>query len=271
MNLFNSYYDKDTKELVGTHESGFYSCINCVRISLYKLVSQNILPEKVSLRHTLNWYKSSANFDLYPILYKTDFDKKGSLNTNFNFDIFCPTALQHNELELDKLSLIEDVYFLPSDVVCETTNTLINKYNIYPDKTLAVLHRGNDKWKETLLSPVEFWIQVIESAYQEGQRILIQTDDEVARQKFLQYFGDRCFFFEEMLVDNTPDTNVRPKTNKENWAIEFESVMRIISKCKTIINHTGNCALIPIVYRGNTKGEIQIFNNKAYVYSNSHI
>jgi len=268
MNLFNTHYDETTKELVGTHESGFYSCINCVRISLYKLVSQNILPEKVSFRNTLNWYKSLPDFDLYPILYKTDFTKKNNLNTNFNFDIFCPTALPHNKLELDKLSLIEDVYFLPSDIVEETTTNLISKYNIHPDKTLVVLHRGNDKWKEAQLSPVEFWIQVIEAAYEEGQRILIQTDEEAARQKFVQYFGDRCFFLEEMLFVNTPNTNVRPEINKESWAVQFESVMRIISKCKTIVNHTGNCALVPIVYRGSLKGEIQIFNNVVYDYDN---
>jgi hypothetical protein len=46
MDLFNASYNPDTKTLTGTHESGFYSCINCLRISLYKLISQGIVPKK---------------------------------------------------------------------------------------------------------------------------------------------------------------------------------------------------------------------------------
>ena len=267
MNLFNSYYDENSKTLMGTHESGFYSCINCLRLSLYKLASQGILPQTISFANTLNWYKSHSGQDLYPLLYKTDFGNISNINTNFDFEIFCPTALQHDKLNLENLHPIENVYFLPSDAVLHTINEFQQKYNIDPNNTLAVLHRGNDKWKETTLSPVESWIQIIEAVYKEGQKILIQTDEETARKQFVQHFGDRCFFLEEMIFGNTHDTNIRPVTNKESWAIQFESVMRIISKCETIVNHTGNCALVPIVYRGSLKGEIQIFNNTAYKYS----
>lgn len=269
MELSFSNYNPNTKEIVGIHESGFYSCINCVRISLYKLISNNIIPEKISFRETLNSYKSIPNFDLYPLLYKTDYSKISNIDTNFEIDIFCPTLLQHNRLNLEKLIPIEKVYFTPSDEVVSTINYFKEKYNIVPENTLAVLHRGNDKWRETILSSVDFWIKIIESKYKPGQKILIQTDQESARQQFIDHFRDRCFFIEEMIFEDHINANVRPTNNKETWAIQFESIMRIISECSQIINHTGNCALIPILYRGTLDGEVQIFNNVAYDYSKS--
>jgi hypothetical protein len=266
MDLFNARYYSDTKTLVGTHESGFYSCINCLRISLYKLVSQGIVPEKISLEDTLNWYKSHGKQDLYPLLYKTDLSKVSELNTNFNFDIFCPTALRHDGLDLKNFTPIENVYFQPSTNVEITTSLLETKYSIDPSKTIAILHRGNDKWKETKLSPIEDWIRVVESKYTEGDRILIQTDEESAKNKFIEHFRDRCFVLEEMIFGNSFNTNIRPTNDKEKWAVYFESVMRIIAKCKYIINHSGNCAMIPIVYRGNLKGDIQFFNQEVFQY-----
>jgi len=266
MDLFNSRYDADTKTLVGTHMSGFYSCINCLRISLYKLISKGIVPEKISLAETLDWYKSQYGQDLYPILYKTDLSKVPELNTNFDFEIFCPTALRHDKLDLKNFTPIENVYFQPSLSVELTTKLLETKYSIDHSNTIVILHRGNDKWKETKLSPVEDWIRVVESKYKEGDRILVQTDEERAKTLFVNHFGDRCFVLEEMIFGNSHDTNIRPANNREQWAIFFESVMRIIAKCKYIINHSGNCAMIPVIYRGNLKGNIQFFNEEVFQY-----
>lgn len=266
MNLFNATYDSQTKILYGTHISGFYSCINCTRISLYTLVSQGILPDQISLVHTLHWYKDNPFTDYYPLLYSTNLDNKKNIITNFDFESFCPTQKPHNELQLNHFFQIENTYFLPSNSVIRNIDKFIKKYNIQTENTLAVLHRGNDKWKETQLSPVEEWISVIESKYEDGMKILIQTDEEYFKQQFIQYFGDRCFTFDEMIFNNTRENNIRPVTNKQQWALNFETVMRIISKCKYIINHTGNCALVPIVYRGNTQGEVQIFNREIKYY-----
>jgi hypothetical protein len=266
MNLFNAIYDNDTKILVGTHESGFYSCINCLRISLYELISKGIVPDKISLENTLNWYKTYNKQDFYPMLYQTDLSKISELNTKFDFEIFCPTALRHDMLDLKNFSLIENVYFQPSETVNVMVKLLETKYSIDYNNTIAVLHRGNDKWKETKLSPVENWIKIIESKYKEGDVIFIQTDEENAKNKFIKHFGNRCFIMEEMIFGNSNETNIRPFNNKEQWAVCFESVMRIISKCKYIINHSGNCAMVPVIYRGNLKGNIQFFNEEVFQY-----
>jgi hypothetical protein len=262
MKLHYAIYNPEKKTLTGIHQSGIYSSINCVRISLYTLISNCIFPEKISFEHTLHWYKDYLNEDYYNFLYKTDLQNIDKINKNFNSKTFCATEVKHKDLDFKNYVPIENVYFLPSQQVLENIDLLVNKYNINYSNTLAVLHRGNDKWKESKLLSVETWIQVIEENYKEGQRILIQTDEDTVKQKLLNYFKDRCFFFEEMIFENSPDTNIKPNVNKKEWSLNFESIMRIISKCNRIINHAGNCAMIPILYRGNTEGTVQIYNDE---------
>jgi len=267
MKLHYATYEPETKTLTGIHQSGFYSCINCVRISLYKLISVGIIPEKISFENTLHWYKDCPSEDSYPFLYKTNFQHIDKINKSFDNNMFCATEVKHKDLDFKNYIPIENVYFLPSQQVIEKVDSLVKKYNINYNNTLAVLHRGNDKWREAKLSSVETWIKVIEENYKENQRILVQTDELKFKQQLLNYFKDRCFFFEEMLFSDNAYDNVKPSFNKKNWSLDFESVIRIISKCNTIINHAGNVAMIPILYRGGTDGTVQIYNEEI-IYHN---
>jgi len=267
MKLHYSTYCSDTKVITGIHDSGFFSCINCVRVSLYKLISRGIIPERVSFANTLYSYKSNPDQDLYPLLYKTDFSQLNFLNTKFDYELFCTSAYNHKDIDFKNFNPIEKVYFNPSNLVEEKTNQLIQKYNIDFNNTIAVFHRGNDKWRETSILNTNTWIDIIKQIHKPGEKILIQTDERKTRDAFISYFKDDCFFFEEMLFEDTPYTNVKPIQQKEKWAIEFDSVVRLLSKCKKLLNHTGNCAFVPTIYRGNLKGEMQVINNSIHVYS----
>jgi len=261
--LFHSIYSAENKTLYGIHNAGFYSCINCTRISLYKLISQGVWPDSVSLVHTLPLYKEFLTQDFYPILYQKNFKKIDKIKSKKHFDIFCPTITKHEDIDLEFCKSIEDVYFYPSDIVISRVGEFLKKYNIDLNNTLAVLHRGNDKWKEAKIQSPEKWIDIIDSKYN-GQKILIQTDEENFKNILINHYKDKCFTIDEMLFGNNMVSNIRPENNKTQWAIDFESVIRIISKCKIIINHTGNCAFVPVAYRGTTSGEVQLFNDEVY-------
>lgn len=266
MNLFHSYYDTEKKILYGTHNSGFYSCINCLRISLYKLISIGVFPDKLTLVDSLYEYKDFANTDIYEELYVKDERYIPDIRPVSSFEMFCPTLNKHGDLNLEFIAPIERAYFSPSDKVVRSYNRFITKYGIVPEKTLAILHRGNDKWKETKLVSAAKWIEVVESKLSEGFKILVQTDEDSFKNKMLSYFGDKCFCIEEMIFGNDYNHNIKPVYNKLQWCVNFDAVMRVISKCKIIINHTGNCALVPILYRGNLIGETQLFNNLVISY-----
>ena len=51
-------------------------------------------------------------------------------------------------------------------------------------------------------------------------------------------------------------------TNKLLHAQQFLAVMQLISKCKYLINHSGNVARWLILYRGNTNNTIQYYENR---------
>ena len=263
MELFNAKFDSNSKTLYGTHFAGFYSCINCTRISLYKLISQGIIPENISLVNTLLAYKDHLNQDLYPVLYRKNLKKFDKIKNKKNFEIFCPTITKHSEMDFEFFKSVEDVFFYPSDNVLIRVGEFLKKYDIVLNNTLAVLHRGNDKWKEAKILSPDKWIEVIDSKLG-NQRILLQTDEKYFRDTLKEYYKDRCFVIDEMIFGNDKENNIRPYFNKTQWAIDFESVIRIISKCNTIINHTGNCAFVPIAYRGTTRGEVQLFNEEIY-------
>lgn len=261
MKLYHSYYDESSKILYGTHESGFYSCINEVRNSLYKLVTNKIYPERISFEHTLKRYR--GNEDLYPILYKTNLEQIETLKEHdFSFEYFCPTELSLKDLDYDKVKLVENVYFSPSEIIKNRVLKLEQKYNIDYKHTMAILHRGNDKYREAVLLPFEEWISHIEKTNYDNLKILIQTDEENFKTGFLKTHGFNGFIFEEMLFNNS---YVLPHENKVGWCINFEAIMRIISKCKRISTHSGNGGIIPIIYRGNLKEVSQCYKSGRFI------
>ena len=261
--LLNSYYNPCDNTLHGTHIAGFYSCINQLRISLYVLASEGILPTALTLQETLHWYKEEYSaVDYYPILYKIDQVNEKSIGEKFNFNVFCPNSINYNAYEFEKLLPIETRYFSPSIDVTNNVARLISKYNISPNNTLAVFHRGTDKGSEVTLKSFEYWLSMVESKLDTDNKILIQTDDVEFKEGFVKHFGDRCFTFDEMVFDNK---HVKPTDAHKTWVINYESIVRIIALCKKIIVHTGNGGLIPIIYRKHAQNVTQLCSNGVFV------
>lgn len=266
MELWHSSYNSDTGTLFGTHNAGFYSCINCVRMSLYKLLSNNIFPKDISLVNTLHQYKDFAHVDLFKLLYTINLDLLSQINMQHEFEMFCPTNTKHSAINFKFTHPIDSAYFSPSLEVNAKEFELMSTYDITPCNTMAVLHRGTDKWKEATMKSLTDWIDVIDGKNDESLKILIQTDDKNFLHGFTEYFGDRCFYIKENVFGSDRHSNVIPLHKRSDWAITFEAIMRIISKCKKIINHTGNCALVPVLYRGCLQGETQLFNDEIIDY-----
>ena len=267
MRLPHCHYDEANQILYGDHDSGFYSCINEVRNSLCLLLNQKKYPKNISFINTLYWYRQTE--DLYPILYKLNEENIKKLKTKeFNFEYWCPTAIPFTFLKMDDVKSVEKAYFLSSDIVEQRVKELETKYNIDYDNTIAVLHRGTDKKKEAELQSVEWWIEHTDKIIDKPCRILFQTDEYDFVDKFTQKYQPNIFIFEEMLFSNG---YVVPSNNKIEWCINFESIMRIISKCYKIFTHAGNGGIIPVLYRGSLKNVYHLRSNKEYRNYNEEI
>lgn len=260
--LRNAFYNQNNKTIYGTHKTGgFYSCINEVRFAIYDLVRTKIYPEKVSFNDTLkHLHNYSDGKDLYPFLYKVNLSRleelkqenfeSGILRTNEGYWSNCA---DFNKLNFKQIKMIEDIYFNASDLVLDRIKFLENKYKIDYSSTMAIFNRGTDKHVEVTLASPNDWVDHINKININKYRLLIQTDELNNKNIFMSNF-DNSFFFEEMIFNNT---YVKPEENKIEWCINFESIVRIISKCKCIITHAGNCGLVPILYRGNLSGVSQ--------------
>jgi hypothetical protein len=265
--LPHCHYDEHNKILYGDHESGFYSCINEVRNSLCRLLNYKIYPEKISFINTLYWYRYTE--DLYPYLYKSNQENIEKLKEkDFDFEYWCPTAIPFTFLKMEDVKMVEDAYFQPSDFVQQRVTQLEQKYNINYENTVAVFHRGTDKGREAELQPVDWWIEYTDKILDKDSRILFQTDELDFKNKFLEKYNPNIFTFEEMIFS---ENYVLPQSNRVQWSVDFESIMRIISKCYKIFTHAGNGGIIPVLYRGSLKNVYHLRSNKEYLNYNEEI
>lgn len=263
MNLHHSQYDLNTKTLYGHHQSGFYSCINQVRNSIYTLLNENIVPENISFQFTLNWYRNDE--DLYPILYKLNKEKIKKLNSyNFNFLTWDPTYVKFNDLDFKQMKYVEEAYFSPSNLVLENIKRLEENYNINYSNILAISHRGTDKYKEAKLQTMDWWLEKCDTIVSSTDKIMFQSDEPLFKSKFLEKYKQNFFTLEEIICTT-------PSNNKIQWCINYESIKHIISKCYKIFTHAGNGGIIPILYRGNIKNVYQCNHEGKFINYNEKI
>jgi hypothetical protein len=267
--LRNAYYNKEDKTVYGTHKTGgFYSCINEVRFAIYELARMKIYPENVSFNDTLkHLHNYSDDKDLYPFIYKVNLETLDQLKSEDfesgvlrNQDGYWSNHAEFQKLNFKQIKMVEDIYFSPSDLVLERIKFLEQKYNIDYNNTMAIFNRGTDKHVEVNLAHPNDWVDHINER-NNGYRLLIQTDELKNRDIFMSKF-DNSFFFEEMIFNNT---YVKPTENKIEWSINFESIVRIIASCKYLITHSGNCGLIPVLYRANLKELSQCKDNGQFI------
>ena len=249
-------YDSIKNILYGNQDNaGYYSCINQTKLGLYSLISKSIIPEKISFENTLKPYKENPNNDIFDLIYKIDHSNIKNLNTNFHYENFDVNYIDYDNIDFENFKKINDVFFNPSDLVLERISFLENKYNIDYENTLCVFHRGNDKHWEVKPIPLDVWVKVAKD-FGENYRILVQTDSLDAKDFFVKNLSN-TFIFEEMLFENVGG-NVKPSIDKTNWIINFESVVRIVSKCKMLLTHHGNCGFAAVMFRGNTENVVQM-------------
>ena len=99
-----------------------------------------------------------------------------------------------------------------------------------------------------------------------GKKIIIQTDD----QHFLIYCQDRIdknkliVFNEIPRIKPNPNSVVRNHIKLEDrqmFGAYYLAIIKIISKCNTIITHSGNGGMWSVLFRGNINSVHQYLNS----------
>lgn len=240
---------------------GFYSNQFQVFCSLLILMRHGIVPDQISYAMGYKHFKRDPDLDIYP-----DFHK---INVNQSLDLFKDVEIpdsnkyQPNLYDFETYNKIVNRFFNPSDVVSERIKFLEEKYQIDTTKTISVSYRGTDKGTELTLASPEEYLSVVKDILSQNPdfKVLLQTDQTQVIQYFHSHFDDKLVFFEE--TPSTTSNLVIWKIIEDNggdsvdWQQWCDAAFRIVSKCRYVVNHTGNVAMFTNLYRGNLENVYQ--------------
>lgn len=260
------------KNLVVTHNGGFFSCAGVRLVDIYKFYMENhFLPTVDSSKQWYD-YKDDINVDITYEFFKpekiesVDFKPfqfiKGTNEITQFFD--------YKFLDYENISFFIEKYFSPSDEVLEIKNNIIKKYDLNLDKTITVFYRGNDKNFETNVpSYEEMLLKVIEIKKKfPDYKLLIQTDEYEFSEFMKKNFDDFVVFEESMMMSRNTTYGqgsiqyILKSGEKVNYGKTFLAIMLIMSESKKIILPSGNIGMWICLFRKNSKNVYQHLNIK---------
>lgn len=245
--------------------SGFFS--NCSKSlwCLIELANIGIFPRAISFSGGYQNFKDiDMSADIYPNLFATD---------NFLADYIRTTLACHHRLRCpdhhgvyaiypyQQLNLFIQAYFRPSERIKSLIAEITEKYGFDYSNTVAICYRGTDKGTEVRLADPEKYVIEALRLKTEGMKVLVQTDQEQVKRHLLESI-DGAFSLEEM--PTTTGNTVLHSLDQDSLGmgkLAFgERVLvtaYIISKCRYIVNHSGNMASWICLLRGSANGVSQ--------------
>ncbi|HEY9613465.1 FkbM family methyltransferase [Allocoleopsis sp.] len=262
-----NYYSEKNKTLYSSRNNpsnGFFSILSVCFWGMIDLYNLNILPERINFSDEFLSYRSQEQIrnraDFYPYYFKTNLDIK--IESNCLISKHDHHGLYRN-YNFNSYNLFTHRYFQVNESILKTQKLLVKKYQIDLSKTIAVCYRGTDKHTEVKLGNPHAYLELAEKLLQQNpeHKILIQTDQEQVRDLFVNYFHERCFFFEEMPVareGRALHANAHlTQVDKFSFGKTLLAVTHLLSQCDLIVNHTGNVAAWICLLRGNADGVFQ--------------
>ena len=231
------------------------------------LANQGISPKKIHLTSGCDKYcnhSDNSDIDLYPIFFKPDVYQNYELWTTL-------PRFVHGRYSLAKTERWHPFikrWFNPSDQVMAKVEKYSKEYQFDPEETIGVFYRGTDKKFEIPISDFRKYRQVLKFLLKKNpeSRIFVQTDQEEFRDYLIGEFGSRCFYLEEMPVAKGSTglhflKDEELQIDRVEYGVRVLAATYLMSRCKALINCTGNMALWITFYRGHTNEMYQFDEN----------
>jgi hypothetical protein len=263
-----------SKTLVITHNAGFFSCCS---IRLFEIIQyfnkHNELPEVVDSSQQFEFHKiRSTDGDISQIFFTTTSDdisfEKEIRVSDGNYEV---QFSDYRQLNYDQVNPFIKKYFSPSQYVLDRVDKFINSYSIDLDSTCGVFYRGLDKARETHIMGYDVYISKCRQIKIDNPNIkfLVQTDESNFLTEFLQVFPDSIVIRELPTLPKS-DTLVTyhvDRPNRIEFGVNFLAATLILSKCRYLVTHTGNCSNWACFFRGNSENVFQYIT--PYVHSSN--
>lgn len=258
------------KEILHTiHNAGFFS--NC-SIRLMDIVrffnSKGKLPDEVDSSTQWLHYKGIPS-DRPDTYYFTEQEAEGFGVVDTPYIDNC-MAFQFNDyraVKHDQLKPYLTKYFTPSSTVWNQVEVYKNKYKLDYTQLCAVFYRGNDKVTEMKVASYDYFIDKAREvkAQHPAMKFLVQPDEKEFLEAFLQAFPNDTIYFTETPMLSKQISAVffeQPLHKRMEYGKLFFAALLCLSKCHTIITHSGNCGLWTALYRGDSNNIHQIFEDR---------
>jgi hypothetical protein len=253
-------------ELNIIHNAGFFSCCS---VRLHHIINffntHRRLPVSIDSSCLFAAYKINANNHEEDIS-KLLFEDQPFQNIEFVRNVDYIESYQYKpykKLDLNNINPFIEKYFNPTKEVLDYIEFLEQKYNIDYANIASVFYRGNDKVTETVIGSYSEYFNKCQEIYNKNNNIkfLIQTDELEFRDEFKNNFSN-SFFLEEMPCIKSRKYSVVHKLINRKERPEFGkkilSATKIVSKCKHLVTHSGNCGIWAVLFRGNTENVHQL-------------
>lgn len=257
------------------HNAGFFSCST---IALQDIVifhrEHRKLPE-VDRSHQYAEYKNTPLQNLIPFYFH---EKDNDIPFRDWYEISHDSRemqfSDYRKLDFAAASPFVDKFFQPSEHVLEIVKMYEEKYRIDYENTCGVLYRGNDKNRETTIAPYEEFLkrtQVIEYglglASPEAAMLsyFVLPDEPEFWQAFQAMYPQSSVTPEELPICQNKDSAMfleLPQHERAEYGAKFLAAVIVMSRCKHLVTHSGNCGLWATLYRGNMDNVHQWLNDK---------
>lgn len=247
-------------------QSGFFSTCSVTLWHIAEVLKRTgEMPERIDFSEAFRWFRNAQQTsdasDMYPLFFSP-----GAIDVTRGLT-WLPRVSYHGLyywIDYRRFNLVMQRYFHPSERAREFQSKWIDRYDINLAKTIAVIYRGTDKSTElALASPLAYVDQARTILKRHPDfRILIQTDELVVRDLFVEEFGSRCFFIEDMpvsrhgvVVHELDDASLQ--RDRGEFGVMLVAVTELLSRAAFVVNHTGNLALWVCLWRGRSSGVVQ--------------
>jgi hypothetical protein len=257
MNVYGVTFDSK-RLILDKHDCGLLSNASVTFNGLLQAHKSTPDPIQVVWPHTSVWNKDDReDRNVFELYFKSNQQKQPP---KVNPDVyFCCTIGDCGKFDFPHLSTFRDFYFGFSDEVLQTEQRFLTKYNISPEKTIALLYRGTDKILEVPKIHPHFYWNAIQNLPQD-YKVLLQTDQIQILRYFQQILGDRLIYIDEMpMTDDDKVMHQQTGICRYVLGLNYLAAVSIMSKCAHVVFDTNNAGLWICILRGSIQNTCQIF------------
>lgn len=271
---YNVNYDITNKVfnlvIKDTHKAGFWSVLghsvfNGLRThiranpKIFTDFKLNITDTKTALR----CYKDTDCSILSELYNFPEFLSPSCINevTSSTFKPWAHHSIYGKEFVNKNNFFVE--FFKSTESQTKLMNNFIQQYDIQLEDTLGVYYRKTDKISEIHHMPDEEYLQTVKDIKNKlkVKRLWLLTDQQQIKDMFVSKFKNECFFVKELPFNSNNVSTHHSMTSggsKLDYIKNFDAVLKTISKCKYLINHTGNSACAIAMFRGSVENTWQV-------------